>query len=296
MQSTYPLSSWPGESFTDEPRKDGEWEPGEKYTDTDGNGRWDPGEPLVDKARPNGRWDDAEPWEDKNGNGKCDEGEGFTDENGDGVWNAAEEFVDRNDNGEYDYGAAVKMTIARYYLPDNQNFTRKRVFDEETKSYVTRGGVVPDVEVQQDRLDVSHLVELRDLQEKGVFDDYVQERWDANKDTFRELAWLDGRDPSRYPDFDAFYDSLRTRLSKQEVRRGLRIAVRRKVSVERGEEILGDLSDDNVLLAGVREVLKRLGEDPEAIPEYHSLRVNGKAGGAPEEELAGGPPDPKSAR
>ncbi len=277
MQSTYPLESWPGESFTDEPRKDGEWEPGEPFTDANGNNRWDPGEPFADRARLDGRWNDAEPWQDRNGNGTRDADETFTDENRDGAWNPAERFDDANGNGAYDYGAAVKMSVARYYLPGGQNFTRKRVFDEEKKAYVTKGGVVPDVVVEQERLDVSDLVELRDLQANGTFDEYVRTRWDAHKDLFRELAWLDGRDPSRYPDFDAFYDSLRTRLSKQEVRRGLRIAVRRKVSIERGEEILGDLSDDNVLLAGVRETLQRLGADPESIPEYHSLRVNGTA-------------------
>ncbi|MCK6461690.1 MAG: S41 family peptidase, partial [Planctomycetes bacterium] len=277
MQSTYPLQTWPGESFVDEPRMDGEWEPGEPFTDRNGNNRWDPGEPFTDRATLDGRWNDAEPWQDRNGNGTRDPDESYTDENGDGQWNPKEEFEDANKNGQYDYGAAVKMSVARYYLPGGQNFTRKRVFDEEKKAYVTKGGVVPDIVVEQERLDVSDLVELRDLQEKHVFDEYVRTRWDAHKDLFRELAWLDGRDPSRYPDFDAFYDSMRTRLSKQEVRRGLRIAVRRKVSIERGEEILGDLSDDNVLLAGVRETLRRLGEDPESIPEYHSLSLNGTA-------------------
>jgi carboxyl-terminal processing protease len=285
MQSTYPLSTWPGEAFTDEPRTDGEWEPGEKFTDTNLNNRWDPGEPFLDRARLNGRWDEAEPWQDKNGNGKRDDNETYKDENADGAWNAAEVFVDANGNSQYDTGAAVKMSIARYYLPGNTNFTRKRVYDEQKKAYVTKGGVVPDVVLEQDRLDVSHLVELRDLQQKGVFDNYVRDHWEASKDVLRELAWLDGRDPSRYPDFDAFYESLRTRLPKQEIRRGLRVAVRRKVSIERGEEILGDLSDDNVLLAGVREVLRRLGEDPETIPEYHSLRVNGTHPEPSDEEL-----------
>jgi carboxyl-terminal processing protease len=275
MQSTYPLVTWSGERFSDEPRKDGEWEPGEAFTDGNLNNRWDPGEPFVDRARPDGRWNDAEPWQDKNGNGKRDDDESFTDENGDGVWNPAEPFEDANGDGEYDYGAAVKMSVARYYLPGGQNFTRKRVFDEERKEYVTKGGVLPDVVVEQEKMDVSDLVELRDLQQKGAFDDYVRTRWDAHKDAFRELAWLDGRDPSRYPDFESFYESLRTRLSKQEVRRGLRVAVRRQVSIESGKEIIGDLSDDNVLLAGVREILRRLGADPESIPEYHSLRVNG---------------------
>lgn len=296
MQSTYPLKTWPGEAFSDEPRKDGEWEPGERLTDTNMNRRWDPGETFSDEARTDGRWDEAEPWDDRNGNGKRDETERFTDENGDGAWNAAEEFVDANGNSLYDAGAAVKMSIARYYLPGGQNFTRKRVFDEEKKGYVTKGGVVPDVVLEQDRLDVSHLVELRDLQQKGVFDTYVRERWEAHKDLFRELAWLDGRDPSRYPDFDVFYESLKTRLAKQEIRRGLRVAVRRKASIESGKEIIGDLSDDNVLLAGVREILRRLGDDPETIPEYHSLRVNGTDQEPSDGELGGATADPRSAK
>jgi len=271
MQSTFPLHTWPGEKFVDEARKNGLYDPGEKFTDTNGNRRWDPGEPFEDLARKNERWDDAEVWEDLNGNGHWDPGEKFEDANGDGIWNPREDFTDANGNGEYDYGAAVKMSVARYYLPGGTNFTRKRVFDENEQKYKTEGGVVPDIAIEQERMDIANLVELRDLQTKGVFDQYVKERWDANQDAFRELAMFDGRDPARYPGFDEFYKGLRTRLTEQEVRRGLRLAVRRRVEVEQGKEILGDLSDDNVLLRGAHEVLRRLGEDPESIPEYRSL-------------------------
>jgi hypothetical protein len=220
----------------------------------------------------NQRWNDAEQWADTNGNGKWDLGEDFKDENDDGVWNDAEPFVDGNGNGRYDNGAALKLTVARYYLPGGMNFTRRRIFDEKLQRYVYRGGVVPDIEEKRERMKVSHLVELRDIQEEGTFRDYVRSRWDEHKETFRKLAHFDGRSTDAYPDFDALYHSLKTRLTPQEVRRGIRIEVRREVAGEEGKEILGDLSDDNVLWRGVQDVLRRMNVDAAAVPEYLELQ------------------------
>ncbi|MHC4818258.1 MAG: hypothetical protein ACYTF8_09410, partial [Planctomycetota bacterium] len=273
MQHTMPLQrSWPGERFTDTPRKNGYRDYNEPFTDTNRNKRWDPGEPFEDRARMNQRWNDAEQWEDTNGNGKWDLGENFKDENGDGVWNGAEPFKDQNGNSRYDNGAALKLTVARYYLPGGMNFTRRRVFDEEAKHYVYKGGVVPDVEEKRERMKVSHLVDLRDLQEEGMFRDYVASRWEEHRDTFHKLAYFDGRDTGAYPDFDAFYRSLKTRLTPQEVRRAIRIEVRREVAGEQGREILGDLSDDNVLWRAVQEVLRRLNVDTATVREYRGLK------------------------
>ncbi|MHC4548157.1 MAG: S41 family peptidase [Planctomycetota bacterium] len=275
MQHTLPLRrSWPGETFEDTPRKNGYYDRDESFTDRNDNRRWDAGEPFEDRARLNGRWNDAEQWEDANGNGKWDLGEEFKDENGDGVWNPAEAFTDANGNGQYDYGAAVKMTVARYYLPGGTNFTRRRVYDEKAQTYVYKGGVVADIKLERERMEISHLVELRDLQEEDLFRDYVKSRWEDHKEAFRTLAHFDGRDPSRYPDFDAFNRTLKTRLSPQEVRRAIRLEIRREVAGEQGKEILGDLSDDNVLRRGVEETLRRLGTDPTAVPEYRQLQTS----------------------
>jgi len=271
MQRTFALQSWPGEKYTDAPRPDGRWDPREKFQDKNGNGVRDEGEPFVDRPFKNGRWDDAEPWEDTNGNGTRDPNEAFTDENGDGIWNPAESFQDSNGNGEYDYGAAVKLSVARYYLPGGRNFTRTREYDAAQRKYRYVGGVKPDLEIEADRMEMPHLVELRDFQQKDVFEKYVTERWDGHKETFRELARFDARDPSAYPDFDAFYAGLNTRLSRQDVRRALRIEVRRAVSVERGKDIPGDLSDDNVLRRGVWQILGRLGAGPRDVAEYAKL-------------------------
>jgi len=281
VQHTLPLRTWPGEKFVDTARMNGRWNSGEDYTDTNKNGRWDAGEPLSDIARKNRRWDKAEDWIDKNGNGKWDEGEQFTDDNRDGKWNPAEQFEDRNRNSEFDNGAAIKLTVARYYLPDGQNFTRKRVEDAEG-NVKFEGGVVPDVASANPVLKLWELVEVRELQNKGVFTDYVKKYWPENKETLRKLAYHDARDASAYPAFDEFHKSLDTQLSRQIVRRVLRIEVRREVAKELGREIVGDLSDDHVLRHAARSVLTRLGEDPEAMVEYRNLNGAAKSTGKTE--------------
>jgi len=73
---------------------------------------------------------------------------------------------------------------------------------------------------------------------------------------------------------------LDTRLTRQEVRRALRVAVRRAVSDEIGREILGDLSDDNVLRRGVKQILDRLGVDPDSVEEYKALNGSDDGDGA----------------
>ncbi|MBI1850780.1 MAG: peptidylprolyl isomerase [Planctomycetes bacterium] len=91
----------------------------EKFTDRNGNGKYDWQEPLsVDNNR-NGKFDDGEPYTDTNQNGKWDAGEPFTDQNGNGKydppdqyqdldgngkWDDAEEYVDSIPNGHYDAG------------------------------------------------------------------------------------------------------------------------------------------------------------------------------------------------
>ena len=266
MQYKLPLDSWKGEAFTDSHRRNGRHDRGEAFQDPNSNGRWDPGEPFTDRARLNRRWDDAEPWVDQDGNGQRDEGEKFTDENGDGVWNAAEPFVDENNNRLYDYGAAIRMTVARYYLPNGKNFVRKRV--EKNGQFVYEGGVVPDIAIKQPKLTDSHFAELRELQQKGEFRRYLEDRWDASKEEFRKLAFADGRDPSSYPGFDEYYQKLDTRLTKQEVRRAIRIEARRMVANMIGKEITGDVSDDLVLRKGIENILDRLRVDPSTIAEY----------------------------
>jgi hypothetical protein len=161
------------------------------------------------------------------------------------------------------------MTVARYYLPGGRNFTRRRVFEEG--KYVYEGGVEPDRKVAVPPMKGSHIAEFQEIQADGALRDYVQSRWATHREAFRKLAFEDGRDPSRYPDFDAAYAALAKCLTPQEFRRALRIEVRRQVANDLGSEIPGELSDDVVLRRGIVEIFRRLGVDPNSIEEYRSI-------------------------
>ena len=273
VQFKISLRSWPGEKFRDVLRKNGEWDERERLTvDRNGNRSWDPGDEFVDTMRRNGVWDDAESFEDANGNGKWDPGEEFEDRNKDGEYDPAEEYTDANKNGKYDYGAAIRLTVARYYLPSGKNFTRTPV--KRDGDTVFEGGVIPDIDIDRKPMKASHRAEFFEIQQTNKLRDYIRARWTDHKETFRKLAYFDGRDPSQYPDFDDLYDALDTRLTKQELRRALRIEVRRAVANEIGQEVRGDLSDDLVLRRGVLEILRRLKVDPTTVLEYAELGKN----------------------
>ena len=164
--------------------------------------------------------------------------------------------------------------MARYYLPSGKNFTRTPV--KRDGDTVFEGGVIPDIDIDRKPMKASHRAEFFEIQQTNKLRDYIRARWTDHKETFRKLAYFDGRDPSQYPDFDDLYDALDTRLTKQELRRALRIEVRRAVANEIGEEIRGDLSDDVVLRRGVLEILRRLKVDPTTVTEYAELGKNGK--------------------
>ena len=89
------------------------WDPGEEFTDINGNGKCDDAEYFEDEG--NEKYDQGEEFEDLNQNGKWDEGEHFIDlgngkwdksenfiDKGDGEWNEGEEYIDANNNGKWD--------------------------------------------------------------------------------------------------------------------------------------------------------------------------------------------------
>ena len=57
--------------------------------------------------------------------------------------------------------------------------------------------------------------------------------------------------------------------------RGRQAARWREVAKEIGRDIVGDLSDDDVLRDAARSVLERLGDNPEAMPEFRAIAENG---------------------
>ncbi len=217
--------------------------------------------------------------------------EKFTDVNGNLEYDAGEPFTDRNGNGKWDVGPFMKITTARYFLPDGT--TPDREYDKDGrvvtqkidgKTYV-KGGIHPDVVVDFDQPDFWKEQEYARLVEKSsdrrratVFHGYLDDHYEANRDVFGKLAEGDRHDWRGYPDFDAFFESLHTKLSKEDIRFYLRHFLRERVCDDRkkpfpgqGSFILGDFEEDRQLQAALKIVLEKLGKKPTDFPEYDSF-------------------------
>jgi hypothetical protein len=92
-----------GEAFTDERPYNNVWNPGETYTDANGNGSYDAGERFTDNNGDGDYNSNAEALVDTvNINGYADLGEFFVDNNNDSAWTDAETYTDVNSNSEWD--------------------------------------------------------------------------------------------------------------------------------------------------------------------------------------------------
>ncbi|HHI79664.1 MAG TPA: PDZ domain-containing protein [Planctomycetes bacterium] len=201
-------------------------------------------------------------------------GEPFTDENNNRRWDEWESFKDLNGNKKYDPGARARITIARYYLPDGR-CPDKRV-DHDGKVLNKDYGVLPDRKVPLITQKIGDLWKnavLSDLWTKRVFHKYVEKYLDSHKKEFMDLAVSDEGKTELYPDFDSFYKSLDTKLSKDDIRKWIRIVIREKVADLRGKSwpggrLLGDFQEDNQLQAAIDTLLKEMGQDYKKIPQY----------------------------
>jgi len=245
VQKIIDLTSRQGDRFEDTPKPNGKHDPGEPFTDRNKNGTYDKGEPFEDKPRLNGRWDPGEPYE------------------------------DLNKNGRYDVGPGIRITIARYYLPDGRCI--QDLVNGEGK-VTKKGGIEPDIEIGAAGWPGWKEEELSKCLEKNSFREYVDRQWEKEKGLFRKLAVFDGYDAGRYPGFEDFMKGLDTRLTREDVRRWLRIYVRRKVMETRGKALVGlyvegDFQEDRQMQRGILEVLKALVPplDPGTIEEYAAL-------------------------
>jgi C-terminal peptidase prc len=217
--------------------------------------------------------------------------EKFEDLNRNGDYDSGEPFIDQDGDGKRDLGPFLKLTTGRYFLPDGT--TPDRQYDEDGrvatqeidgKRYI-KGGIHPDVLVDSHEPDLWKEQEFAKLLEKSsdrrrstVFHDYLDEHYDANRDLMVRLAEGDKRDWRAYPGFEEFYDSLDTRLSKDDVRFYLRFYLRERVCDDRkktfpGQGLLafGDYVEDHQLQAAIRIVLEKLGKKPIDFPEYDTF-------------------------
>jgi carboxyl-terminal processing protease len=206
-----------------------------------------------------------------------DPGERFEDLNEDGSWQEGEPYEDTNKNGKFDVGAHVKLTIAKYYLPSGR--CTHREFDKDGKIVDPGWGVTPEFEVElldQKPEDAWKNSAVFALLKKGVFRDYVKKHFDSNQDLFAKLAEGDEGNTNAYPEFDAFYASLGTQLTKDDVRKWIRYEVRDRVSDLRGatypgQRALGDPQEDAQLQEAVRQLMKKAGKDIREVDAYKNV-------------------------
>ena len=167
---------------------------------------------------------------------RSDPPEAFEDLNQDGNWQEGEPFTDRNHNGKYDYGAHMKLTVAKYHLPSGR--CPHREFDKEGRIVDPDWGVMPDKVVEPAREQARRRVEERGGVRAAEEGRVPRLRQAAVPASTRRCSASSPRatkaTPSRYPGFDEFYQGLDTHLTEDDVRRWLRYEVRDQVSDLRG--------------------------------------------------------------
>ena len=206
-----------------------------------------------------------------------DPGERFEDLNDDGSWQEGEPYTDSNKNSKFDVGAHIKLTVAKYFLPSGR--CTHREFDKDGKIVDPGWGVTPEFEIElleQKPEDAWKNSAVFALLKKAVFREYVKKHLKANEELFRQLAEGDEGNPKKYPDFDAFYSSLDTKLSEDDVRRWIRYEVRDQVSDLRGatypgQRALGDPQEDAQLQEAVRQLMKKAGKDIREVDAYKNV-------------------------
>ncbi|HZE97923.1 MAG TPA: S41 family peptidase [Planctomycetota bacterium] len=153
--------------------------------------------------------------------------------------------------------AAVKITIAKWFLPSGKSVEK----DKREES-----GVVPDIKVALPEREFWKEAELAKLMTGDEIEKYLKDIED--KELFKKLAESDGGDVTRYPKFDAFYEGLKTKAEKNDVRELVREMIRKKVQDEQGKPLYVDLQVDVVLQRGILEACKAASIDAKTVKEY----------------------------
>jgi carboxyl-terminal processing protease len=165
--------------------------------------------------------------------------------------------------------SAIKVTISKWFLPSGRSVEK----DKREES-----GVVPDIKAAPPEREFWKESEFERLRAGDELDKYLKEIED--KALFAQLAESDGGDVARYPRFDALYEGLKTKASKDDVRELVRELIRKRVQDERGKPLYIDFQMDVVLQKGILEACKAAAIGPESVKEYAPFA---KQAAAPEE-------------
>jgi len=158
--------------------------------------------------------------------------------------------------------AVLKCTVFRYFLPSGISIDR----------YEGEGGVAPDIQVGLDLLQPWQVYAIDALRDSGKLDAYLDQYYvGLKKADLMKLASFDGLRHEPWPEFEKFYAGLETQLSRDDVRREIRYALRARVQDDRGAEFTQNFQEDKVILRGVKELFAKIGQDPLTIPEYKAV-------------------------
>jgi C-terminal peptidase prc len=191
--------------------------------------------------------------------------------------------------------SALRLTIAYYYLPDGRCIHRPRNpvrwrYQEMIRSEIERwkmegsiteaqakilleqykqppGGVVPDFAVKSDTLSADVLKKMAVIADSGKLEEYIQKHWAKDKDALLGLVGSDDFETSKYPGFDDWYGELKTDLAKDDVRKLLRVEVRKFAQDELAKILPSDFQEDNQLDGAVWVAYKKLGDDMAKVGE-----------------------------
>ncbi len=186
----------------------------------------------------------------------------------------------KDDRGQLQYGAAARITTAKWFLPSGKTVEKERIGERDGggdpdigKEKKDAGGVEPDVKVTFPDRDLWKDAEFEKLRASGKIEDYVAKEFAANKALFEKLAVMDYGDYKKYPGYDALHESLGTRATKEETRELVREFVRKRVQDERKQAFRMDLQLDVQLQRAILEACKATKQEAKKIKEYEHFAV-----------------------
>lgn len=178
-------------------------------------------------------------------------------------------------------GARLKLTIARYYLPDGRCIDNNV---DSTGKILQHNGIDPDISMDYEAWEPWKNEEVAKIEEKNAFKQYVERYYDANRELFGRLADNDQLAVRDYPGFEEWYQTLNTKASRDDVRSWLRSFIRRRVADDRGREYACDYLEDSMLQRAIVEVFKKLNLEINTVPEYQVFASKTWENKAPEKQ------------
>ena len=133
------------------------------------------------------------------------------------------------------------LTVLRYYLPTGRSINHR--------------GVAPDMEFAAKKAAPEKFAAAWKVRTSKQLAEWLDANWAGHKEALAGLAEYDRYETAGYPGFDALFASLKTTLTKDEVRGEVRRAVRARLKAEDGTNWVHDLQTDVQLQCALVDIL-----------------------------------------